>query len=777
MNSRPARSVGRSALPAHRLWLLIAGPLALLLASCSSDSAPRNLLIVTFDTTRADRIGCYGYAPAHTPHLDSLAESGVLFEDALTAVPVTLPSHTTMMTGQYPLRHGVRNNGSYAVSPSSVTLAEVLSDAGYQTGAFVSAFVLDEQFGISQGFQTYDDDFYNERTGPRTTQRALEWLAKKDDRPFFLWVHLFDPHTPWTPAAFGRGLALPDDYDREIAVADDCLGQLLAALGSERANTVVAVLGDHGEGLDDHGEAEHGIFLYRETIRVPFVLSGPGLPAGGRLVAPVATVDLLPTVLELLSVPAPPGPIDGASLVSFASGGAAPDRRGVYMETLYPKENFGWADLRAFQSDETKWIEAPSPELYDIAADPHEQENLLGQDPSTATTMSDRLARFLAVVGEPAPKADEPVSPEVAERLRSLGYLAGGAAPIADADLPDPKSMIGIHADFEDAKRAMDESRFRDAIPFFEAVLEKNPENSTARLGLGTALVRVARYDEAEKVLGKAIEVHPGNTTVAAGLADALFGKLDFRSALSLYELASRDPSLGSRHVPSRIVLCLERLGRQGDADAALTRARSVSQEPAFWDDFRSRIARDRELSPVIPPSADPTKFGDEDRTRRALTSAGLGIVTETLRWLTPPMSDPAAETRRLGYLVQLYGETRQPARALEVLTELEGRTTLSPAQRQMRAQFFLDLGLGRDALATFETLSGDLPPASWSLGMAKCQAAAGDPEAAVHSVRAAAQAGWTDTETLYTDPAFHSLRSYAPFADLADSLTARTGS
>ncbi|MEZ4648927.1 MAG: sulfatase-like hydrolase/transferase [Candidatus Eisenbacteria bacterium] len=778
MRSRPDSYAGRVHPPALRFWVLLAGPLALLLASCSSESGPPNVLLVTFDTTRADRIGCYGYASAHTPHLDELARNGALFEDALTAVPVTLPAHTTMMTGQYPLRHGVRNNGSYAVAPSTVTLAETLADAGYQTAAFVSAFVLDAQFGIAQGFQTYDDDLYNERPGPRTTERALEWLAKRDGRPFFLWVHLFDPHTPWTPAAFGRGLSLPDDYDREIAVADDCLGKLIAALGTERNNTVIAVVGDHGEGLDDHGEAEHGIFLYRETTRVPFVLSGPGLPMdGARLAAPVATVDLLPTLLELVAVPLPPGPLDGSSLVSFASGGPAPDRRGVYMETLYPRENFGWADLRAFQSDDQKWIEAPDPELYDIASDPAESVNLVTRDPSAATTMSDRLARFLAVVGEPAPKADEPVSPEVAERLRSLGYLAGGAAPIADADLPDPKSMIGIHADFEDAKRAMDESRFRDAIPHFEAVLAGNPENSTARLGLGTALVRVARYDEAEKVLGEAIEVHPGNTTVAAGLADAFFGKLDFATALSLYELASRDPSLGSRHVPSRIVLCLERSGRHGEADRFLESERAKSPEPKFWDDFRGRIAKDRELTPSIPPDGDPSRFGDEERTRRALTSAGLGIVTETLRWLTPPMADPAADLRRLGFLVQLYGETRQPERALEVLAQIDERAVLSPQQRQMRAQFLLELGRGREALATFVSLEGELPPVVWSLGMAKCQAAAGDPAAAVRSVRAAAHAGWSDTETLYTDPAFHELRGYAPFADLADSLTARRGS
>ena len=755
-----------------------AATLALVFLGCGRETRPPNLLLVTFDTTRADRIGCYGYGPAHTPHLDALAAEGILFEDALTAVPVTLPAHTTILSGQYPLRHGVRNNGSYRVRPETTTLAEMARDSGYQTAAFVSAFVLDSQFGISQGFDTYDDDFVSERSGPRTTERALSWLASRDDRPFFLWVHLFDPHTPWTPAAFGRSLPLPDDYDREIAVADHCLGQLLEALGPDRAHTTVAVLGDHGEGLDDHGEAEHGIFLYRETTRVPFLLALPGRRhAGLRVNEAVGTVDILPTLAGILGLPLPPAELDGTSLLGLIDGGAPPDRRGLYMESVYARENFGWAALSAFQSENWKWIDAPDPELYDLANDAAERTDLHRAEPERSRTLEDRLARFRALVGEPESPGPETMSPEVAERLRSLGYLSGGANPAEDEELPDPKSMISIHADFEEAKRAMDEGRFRDAIPHFRTVLARNPRNSTARLGLGTALVRVARFAEADTVLTQAIEVHPGNTTIQASLADALFGQLEFANALDIYRLAERDPSLGTRHVPSRIVLCLERTGRPTEADAALATYRGHPGDSEFWDDFRARIERDRELSDRIPANAEPRAFNDEDRIARALTSAGLGIITEAFRWLDDPMGDERFEQRRLELLTQLYLETRQPDRSLEALVARARMGPLAPPEQVRRADLLLALGRAEDALEAYRSLPESVPPVLRQLGVARCETGLGHPDAALRALRAALAAGWNDPESLFTDPTLRPLRSYAPFADLADSLTARSGS
>jgi Flp pilus assembly protein TadD len=490
----------------------------------------------------------------------------------------------------------------------------------------------------------------------------------------------------------------------------------------------------------------------------------------------VGTIDFLPTAAELLGLPLPAAELDGRSLLDLLAGGPPPDRRGIYMESVYPKENFGWAALNAFQSETWKWIDAPDAELYDLAADPGERDNLRLAEPDRSRILTDRLARFRALIPEPPSPGPELMSPEVAERLRSLGYLSGGAALAEEEELPDPKTMIAVHADFEEAKRAMDEGRFRNAIPHFETVLSRNPQNGTARLGLGTALVRVARFAEADAVLTRAIEVHPGNTTIQASLADALFGQREFAEALEIYRLAERDPSLGTRHVPSRIVLCLERTGRPGEADTALRLYRERPADAEFWDDLRTRIERDRDLSARIPPGADPRAFGDEDRITRALTSAGLGIIAEPFRWLQDPMEDGRLERRRLELLTQLYFETRQTERSIESLTALARQGPLAPQQEKLRADLLLDLGSADAALVAYQNLPESVPTAERQLGLARCEAARGNPQAALRAIRAALGAGWSDGESLFVDPAFRPLRSYAPFADLADSLTARSG-
>lgn len=354
-----------------------------------------NVLLVTIDTLRADRVGCYGDTGAHTPNLDRVAREGIEFDHAVTPIPVTCPSHSTILTGYYPLHHTVRNNGRYVLPPGAVTLAGRFHDAGYRTGAFVSAFVLNRQFGLSQGFEAYDDSLFNERAGSETVRRALRWLSRRDPRPFFLWVHLYEPHTPWTPPMPYAALPLRSGYEREIAAADGAFGALLDRLraGNELDRTLVVVLADHGEGLNDHGELEHGVFLYQETTRIPLLMRLPGGREAGRHVgALVSTVDLAPTVCEIAGVPAPPDE-DGVTLVPALHGRALTPRAGVYLETLYPKENFGWAPLTSFENSRWQWIRAPEPELYQLQQDPQERNNQNQAQPDTSALMSRRLER------------------------------------------------------------------------------------------------------------------------------------------------------------------------------------------------------------------------------------------------------------------------------------------------------------------------------------------------------------------------------------------------
>lgn len=754
------------------LFPTIALPFVLSFVACSPDAPSSNVLLITLDTTRADRLGCFGYDAAHTPHLDELAASSVRFDEALTAVPVTLPAHSTILTGQYPLRHGVRNNGSYSLRADRRTLAEVFSEHGYETAGFVSAYVLDQSFGTGQGFSTYDDELFNERTGAETTERALRWLADRDGgRPFFLWVHLFDPHLPWTPPEWSRELDLPDDYDREIAEADRCVGDLLQALGSDLENTTVVVVGDHGEGLNDHGEFEHGIFLYPETMRVPFLLHLPEGAHGGKTVTePVATADIFPTLLEITSVPArsgsttsPAEEIDGASLLPLIETGTPPQRRGIYMETVYPEENFGWAPLTAFRSQQWKWIDAPRPELFDHANDPLETINLRESRPDDARSLGDRLARFVAGFPELPSQAPQDLSPEAEERLRSLGYLSGGSEIDDSGPRPDPKDMIAIHEDYEAAKKAMDETRFADAVPHFRTVLEHNPENHTARLGLGTALVRISEYEEAKDVLGPALEARPRNTTVQAALADAAFGLFDYQGALELYRLAEADPSLGTRHVPSRIVTCLHRLGRSAEARELLQRYAGRPEDAGFWRDFEGRLSRDAAVSARIAPDADPSAVTGPEVLDRALASAAVGITAEAVRWLQTPVQPAEAEAKRLEYLARLYAESRRPALALEALASLQAAGVDTSPLQPLEARLLAETGQWTAALQAYEAL-----PATLEREHARIRTLAelGRMEEALQVLDGLESAGQLDFSKLLVAPEFQTLREDPAFID-----------
>ena len=356
-----------------------------------------NLLLVTIDTLRADRLGCYGYTKIETPNLDRLAREGVLFENAITNTPLTAPSHASIFTGLYPTVHQVRDTGGFILQSSHRTLAQILQQQGRDTAAFVGSSVLKKQFGFNAGFAVYDDEMpkadprkiageYAERRAGEVVDRAIKWLDSQSGKPFMLWVHVFDPHSPYDPLAPFREKYRGRLYDGEVAYTDQELGRLFAAVArkSPARNTLIAVLSDHGESLSEHGEYTHGVFLYDSTLRIAFLLSGPGVPAALRVKSQARTIDVLPTLLELMGAKAP-AEIQGNSLVPAFAG--KPVASWSYLETLYPKINMGWAELRGIRTNGWKYIQAPKPELYDLVKDPRETTNVIGQNPAEAQQM------------------------------------------------------------------------------------------------------------------------------------------------------------------------------------------------------------------------------------------------------------------------------------------------------------------------------------------------------------------------------------------------------
>jgi len=432
-----------------RAWTPAFAALALfgISASCGVDRGPLNVVVVTLDTTRVDRLTPYGYMDASMPGLERLAREGAVFQRAYTIVPLTLPAHTSLFTGLSPVSHGVHDNADPPLDGQFDTLAEVLHGGGYQTAAFVASAVLDPDRGLAQGFDRYQDTGLNEfgrhrsqRRGDEVMNDAIAWLEHADQRPFLLWTHLYDAHQPYEPPEpFASQIS--NRYVAEIAFADAQLRRLLDTLDRRglAGRTVVVVLADHGESLGERGERDHGIFLYDNVMQIPLMIRAPGV-AATRVNAIARSIDVMPTILELAGQPARHS--DGRSLSPLMRG--TDDHREAYAESLYPRR-IGWSALASLRDDRYKFIEAPKPELYDLDNDPFEQQNLAATRISTVEAMRRRL-EAIASASTPA-STPAPVSKELRERLASLGYASSsGAGNARNRDLPDPKDCMAAIA-------------------------------------------------------------------------------------------------------------------------------------------------------------------------------------------------------------------------------------------------------------------------------------------------------------------------------------------
>ncbi|HXY40357.1 MAG TPA: sulfatase-like hydrolase/transferase, partial [Vicinamibacteria bacterium] len=562
-------------------------------ASPPAASTRLDLLLVTLDTTRADRLGCYGRAGARTRHLDQLAAEGVRFQQALSPAPITLPAHSSILTGLYPFTHGVRNNGNFYLADRFPTLATVLKAQGYRTAAFVSSFILDRRYGLARGFDTYDDAMEGaqsqvvaleaERRGDRTALALSRWLDETAaaERPFFAWLHLYDPHEPYHPPLPFRDMFASDPYQGEIAFDDAVVASILDTLRRTGAldRTVLAVIGDHGESLGEHGEETHSMFVYEAALRVPLILWRPGrLPAGRVVPEPVRATDLAPTLLELLGAP-PLRTDDGVSLLPLVEGRSLAAAPPVYAETYLPLFYMNWAPLRAIRDARFKLIDAPRPELYDLERDPGEQANLYAAGKPTAAALRRALDRLTAG-GQGAMEVGR-LDRETAEKLASLGYLGAeqaGAEAEPEQARPEPKEMIAVFNRLRRANSAVRERRFADAVPVLREVLERDPRNAFATLVSGSAQMGMGHWREAISFFRRYLELVPTSAYAHHWIAICTLRTGDREAALGEAEATlAIDPRFSDARILKAGVLAT----RGAYPEAILELRKAVETDPA----------------------------------------------------------------------------------------------------------------------------------------------------------------------------------------------------
>jgi len=501
--------------------------------------ADLNLLIVTLDTTRADRIHAYGFDGIETPNLDRLAREGILFEEAVSPAPLTLPAHSSIFTGTFPPEHGVRDNGGFFLDDRQTTMAERLQVHGFVTGGFVGAYVLDHKWGIAQGFQTYFDDFdlskYQslslgsvDRPGNEVADKALSWLESVGSKRFFGWVHFYDAHSPYDPPEPYKSRYAGRPYLGEIAFVDSQVGRLLGYLDAHQLTdrTVVIVMGDHGESLGEHGEGTHGFFVYQATMHVPLLIRTPYDAMSGRRVSDtVRSVDILPTALELVSVKTSET-FEGTSVVPLMTGAKKELGLAAYSEAIYPRFHFGWSDLRALTSGRYKYVAAPRPELYDLQQDPGETHNLYTERQALGDRMNQELVALEQHMSATAaaPKAAVEVDPDARARLAALGYVGTFVTALAPdrAGLADPKDKIQLFNLMTQAREtARHDKESDEGLHALERVVAADPKVIDAWFMLGNEYYRRRQFARAIEQFKRALDLKPDYDLVVINMANA----------------------------------------------------------------------------------------------------------------------------------------------------------------------------------------------------------------------------------------------------------------
>ncbi len=506
-----------------------------------------NVILVTLDTTRADRLGCYGFRNVETPTIDLFASRGVRFERCYSQTPLTLPSHTTLMTGTLPLFHGVRDNGGFVVPSQLKTMAELFKEKGYATGAFIAAYVLDSKWGLDQGFDTYFDKFdlgKFKRISLGTVQRpanevmaeALPWLERNKSGKFFAWIHLYDPHTPYDPPPPYDKLYAAHPYLGEIAFADSQLRRLWELLernGLDR-NTVLVLAGDHGESLGEHNEQSHGFFIYQGAIHVPLIVATPFPKFQGIVSAEaVGLSDVLPTVCEMAGLPVP-AEVQGHSLLPAFTDRRRKAPAPVYSETYYPRFHYGWSDLKSVQDERYKLILAPVPELYDVVADPGEEKNLVYLEKGIYDELSAEAETFIRKSGQNAYEMDmTTVDEETREKLSALGYVGSFTDPakLAGKKLGDPKDKIVVFNELSRAREIGMEGKPDEAIAIIRAIIATDPDITDAYFTIGNIQFQQQKYREAIDYFQQVLGRKPDDTFAAINIALAYEGMGEFEEA------------------------------------------------------------------------------------------------------------------------------------------------------------------------------------------------------------------------------------------------------
>lgn len=544
-----------------------------------------NVILVTIDTLRADHVGIYEEGNADTPHLDALAREGVLFERCIAQTPLTLPSHTSILSGTYPLYHRVRDNGGFRVPGQLEFVSEVLKEKGFSTSAFIGAFVLHSRWGINQGFDTYSDEFEiskykailleNDRNAESVLADASAWIKKNKDKQFFTWIHLYDPHTPYNPPSPYDEKNPGNPYRGEVEYTDHQLGAFFSFLKENNLydKCLIIAAADHGECLGEHGEEEHGLFIYESAVWVPLIIKAPVEFPVKRIKHVVELVDLAPTILHMLDIQVPRS-YQGESVLNLMLGKERKKENIAYTETFYPRLHFGWSALKAFYRGEWKYISAPGEELYKVDIDRGEKENLALREPSEAKRIKKRIWHFQKQKSKNAlsPGAIKNMAKKDLERLRSLGYVTGTAAveTSLEKNLPDAKDKIHVYQDFKEAEKRMNEGKYdeaiqritsvirsdpaiidahvllgqcyrnkgmhREAIESFYHVLEMKPDYNFTMIDLVTSLNALNQYEKAKEEIRKFLKRFPQDYILYEMLGNVYFYQQDYENALKPYE-------------------------------------------------------------------------------------------------------------------------------------------------------------------------------------------------------------------------------------------------